>query len=100
LPAADTERVTAQLVSIFDISPEDVIHISAKTGFGVQSVIDAIISRIPAPTGSEALPLRARLFDSSYVKIVHRALVHHSVSLPAMTDSEASYPFSVYTMVC
>jgi translation elongation factor EF-4 len=68
LPAADPERVTAQLVSIFDISPDDVIHISAKTGFGVQGVIDAIISRIPAPTGSEALPLRARLFDSSYVE--------------------------------
>jgi len=65
LPAADTERVTAQLVSVFDISPDDVIHISAKTGFGVQGVIDAIISRIPAPAGSEALPLRARLFDSS-----------------------------------
>lgn len=68
LPAADPERVTAQLVSIFDISPDDVIHISAKTGCGVQGVIDAIISRIPAPTGSEALPLRARLFDSSYVE--------------------------------
>lgn len=68
LPAADPERVTAQLVSIFDILPDDVIHISAKTGYGVQGVIDAIISRIPAPTGSEALPLRARLFDSSYVE--------------------------------
>jgi hypothetical protein len=68
LPAADTERVTAQLVAIFDIPPDDVIHISAKTGFGVQGVIDAIISRIPAPTGSKHLPLRARLFDSSYVK--------------------------------
>lgn len=68
LPAADTERVTAQLASIFDISPDEVIHISAKTGFGLQGVIDAILSRIPAPTGSEARPLRARLFDSSYVK--------------------------------
>ena len=68
LPAADPERVTAQLISIFDISPDDVIHISAKTGFGVQGVIDAILSRIPAPTGSETLPLRARLFDSSYVE--------------------------------
>ena|SRR5260370_15088397 len=67
LPAANVDRVTAQLVSIFGISPDDVIHISAKTGFGVQNVIDAIISRIPAPTGSEALPLRARLFDSSSV---------------------------------
>jgi len=74
LPAADTERVTAQLVSIFGISPDDVIRISAKTGFGMQSVIDAIISRIPAPTGSAALPLRARLFDSSYVKMSSLAL--------------------------
>lgn len=100
LPAADTERVTAQLVSIFDISPDDVIHISAKTGFGVQSVIDAIISRIPAPKGGEALPLRARLFDSSYVKNVHMVPVQHPESFPAMTGSEASYLFSVYRMVC
>jgi translation factor GUF1, mitochondrial len=50
----------------FGIDPTDVLHISAKTGEGVEEVLKAIIERIPPPTGSENAPLKAFLFDSLY----------------------------------
>ncbi|KAI0748626.1 GTP-binding protein lepa [Daedaleopsis nitida] len=66
LPAAQPDLVAAQIQSTFGISPEDVIHISAKTGKGVENVLEAIIDRIPPPSGEPAALLKAFLFDSSY----------------------------------
>jgi translation elongation factor EF-4 len=50
--------------STFGIDPSDIIHISAKTGKGVEQILEAIVSRIPPPTGSTKAPLKAFLFDS------------------------------------
>ncbi|KAF5381035.1 hypothetical protein D9615_004155 [Tricholomella constricta] len=66
LPAAQPERITAQMQSTFGIDPEDIIRISAKSGKGVDSILEAIVTRIPPPSGSLAAPLKAFLFDSLY----------------------------------
>ncbi|KAI0685669.1 GTP-binding protein lepa [Cytidiella melzeri] len=66
LPAAQPEIVAAQMQSTFGINPEDVIKISAKSGKGVDAVLQAIVDRIPPPSGSIDDPLKAFLFDSSY----------------------------------
>jgi translation elongation factor EF-4 len=52
----------------FGIEPSEILHISAKTGKGVQDVLEAIIDRIPAPRGLKEAPLKAFLFDSLWVK--------------------------------
>ncbi|KAF9469277.1 translation factor GUF1, mitochondrial [Collybia nuda] len=66
LPAAQPERIAAQMQSTFGINPSDIIHISAKTGKGVESILEAIVDRIPPPVGSTGAPLKAFLFDSLY----------------------------------
>lgn len=66
LPAAQPERVTAQIQSTFGLKPEEVLHISAKTGQGVAAVLQAIVERMPPPSGSPSENLKALLFDSSY----------------------------------
>ncbi|TRM62532.1 GTP-binding protein lepa C-terminus-domain-containing protein [Schizophyllum amplum] len=67
LPAAQPERIAAQMASTFGIDPSECIAISAKTGLGVEEVLRAIIERIPPPKPSpEDAPLKALLFDSLY----------------------------------
>jgi len=66
LPAADPERCKDELERVLGIAQEEVLAISAKTGEGVPGLLDAIIARIPAPTGDPAAPLRALIFDSYY----------------------------------
>ena len=66
LAAADPERVTAELVEILGGSPEEVLALSAKTGLGVDTLLDEIVHRIPAPVGDPDAPLRALVFDSYY----------------------------------
>jgi GTP-binding protein LepA len=66
LPAADPERCKDELERVLGIAKEEVLAISAKTGEGVPTLLDAIIARIPAPTGDPKAPLRALIFDSYY----------------------------------
>ncbi|KAJ7510108.1 P-loop containing nucleoside triphosphate hydrolase protein [Mycena galericulata] len=66
LPAAQPERIAAQMESTFGTNPADIIRISAKTGKGVDAVLQAIIDRIPPPSGLMKGPLKAFLFDSLY----------------------------------
>jgi translation elongation factor EF-4 len=53
--------------SIFGIDPADVLHISAKTGEGINAILQAIVERIPPPSGEVTRSLKAILFDSSLV---------------------------------
>lgn len=65
MDAADVDKVTAELESALDIDGEDVLLVSAKTGFGVNTVLEAVVERI-APPAVETGPLKALLFDSWY----------------------------------
>ena len=66
LPAADVERVGAEIVSLLGCKFEDILQISAKTGIGIESVLDRIIADIPAPKVTQATQTRALIFDSYY----------------------------------
>ena len=66
LPSANPEEVTDDIVDLLGCNPEEVIHASGKTGFGVDNILTAIIDRIPAPKGDPDAPLQALIFDSVY----------------------------------
>lgn len=66
LPAADVERVSAEVISLLGCSKEDILHISAKTGQGVDAVLERVIRDIPSPRGKADDPTRALIFDSYY----------------------------------
>jgi len=66
LPQADPDRAAAEVAELIGVGPDDVLRISAKTGQGVPEVLDAIVTRVPAPVGDPAAPARALIFDSSY----------------------------------
>ncbi|WP_400075706.1 translation elongation factor 4 [Winogradskyella sp. R77965] len=66
LPSANPEEVTDDIVDLLGCDPEEVIHASGKTGFGVDNILKAIIERIPAPEGNVDEPLQALIFDSVY----------------------------------
>lgn len=66
LPAADVPRVSAEVMNLLGCSKEDIIMISAKTGQGVDEVLDCVIDKIPQPKGSELGSSRALIFDSYY----------------------------------
>jgi len=66
LPAADPERVKRQIEDVIGIDASEAIPISAKTGENVPAVLEAIVARLPPPTGDADKPLRALLIDSWY----------------------------------
>lgn len=66
LPAADVDKVSAEIISLLGCAPEDILHISAKTGQGVDAVLERIVRDIPAPVISAAPETRALIFDSYY----------------------------------
>lgn len=66
LPAADPERVSAEIMSLLGCKKEDILHISAKTGQGVDQVLERVVQDVPAPAGQPDEPTRALIFDSYY----------------------------------
>ena len=66
LPAANPEYYADEIERVLGIPAEDILRISAKTGEGVPELLDAIVERIPPPTGDPTLPLQALIFDSQY----------------------------------
>ncbi|MFB0903583.1 MAG: translation elongation factor 4 [Nonlabens sp.] len=66
LPSANPEEVTDDIVDLLGCDPSDVIPASAKTGQGIQEILDAIIARVPPPKGNPDEPLQALVFDSQY----------------------------------
>lgn len=66
LPAADVEKVSKEIISLIGCKKEDIILISAKTGQGVEEVLDAVVEKTPFPKGSETLATRGLIFDSYY----------------------------------
>jgi GTP-binding protein LepA len=66
LPQADPDGAAAEVADLIGDDAANVLRISAKTGQGVDAVLDAIVARIPAPAGEPDAPSRALIFDSSY----------------------------------
>ncbi|MBX3517294.1 MAG: translation elongation factor 4 [Rhodospirillales bacterium] len=66
LPAADAERVRRQIADVIGLDGSGAVAISAKTGVGVSDLLEAIVTRLPAPQGDAAAPLKALLVDSWY----------------------------------
>ena len=66
LPSANPEEVTDDIVDLLGCKEEEVIHCSAKTGLGIDSILEAIVDRVPAPDGDNHAPLQALIFDSVY----------------------------------
>ena len=66
LPAAEPDRVAGEIERVLGIPGSEVLRISAKTGEGVPELLDAIVERIPAPSGDPDAPLQSLIFDSHY----------------------------------
>ncbi|MEJ7584170.1 MAG: translation elongation factor 4, partial [Acidimicrobiales bacterium] len=66
LPAAEPDRYAGEIENVLGIPATEVLRISAKTGHGVPELLDAVIERIPAPTGEPDAPLEALIFDSHF----------------------------------
>ncbi len=121
LPSADPERVKNQIEDVIGLDTSDAVETSGKTGLGVGELLEAVVTRLPAPKGDEGAPLQALLIDSwydSYLGVIILVRVHDGilrkktqirmmsnnavyqvekvgVFSPKMTDVEALYPGEV-----
>jgi len=66
LPSANPEEVKDQIIDLIGCADSDIIPASAKTGVGIQEILEAIVDRVPAPVGDETAPLQALIFDSVF----------------------------------
>ncbi|GMU39577.1 MAG: elongation factor 4 [Chloroflexota bacterium] len=66
LPSAEPERVAKELVDIIGFDADEVLFGSGKSGIGVKEMLQAVVERVPPPTGSQDAPLRAMVFDAKY----------------------------------
>ncbi|MGW2837845.1 translation elongation factor 4 [Streptomyces sp. NPDC001493] len=66
LPAAQPEKFSEELANLIGCQPEDVLKVSAKTGVGVDALLDRVVRDVPAPVGNADAPARAMIFDSVY----------------------------------
>jgi len=98
LPAAEPDRVRAQIEEVIGIDASDAVECSAKTGLGIHDVLEAIVTRLPAPKGEESAPLKALLVDAWYdpylgvvvlVRVIDGRL--HAGTTVRMMQTGASY---------
>src|SRR5699024_9163295 len=66
LPAADPEKVRTQIEDVIGIDASDAVLASAKSGIGIEDILEQIVERVPAPSGDVDNPLKAMIFDSAY----------------------------------
>ncbi|WP_369270981.1 translation elongation factor 4 [Streptomyces sp. R11] len=66
LPAAQPEKFAEELANLVGCEPSDVLRVSAKTGLGVDALLDKVVAEVPAPVGVKDAPARAMIFDSVY----------------------------------
>jgi len=85
LPSAQPDKYAAELAHIIGCAPEEVLRVSAKTGEGVEALLDVIVAQVPPPSGDADEPSRALIFDSvydtyrgvvTYVRVVDGSLQH------------------------
>lgn len=118
LPSAEPERIRQQIEDVIGLDASQAISVSGKTGVGVPELLEAIVERLPAPSGDESVPLKALLIDSWYdaylgviilvrikdgilkkkqqIRMMSNNSVYQiekvGVFTPKMQDSEALYP--------
>ncbi len=118
LPAADVPKVKAQIEEVIGIEASDALEISAKTGQGIEEVLEAVVTHLPSPEGDETAPLKALLVDSWYdsylgivilvrikdgilkkgqnIRMMGAGTTHQveriGIFTPKMQDTEALYP--------
>ena len=98
LPNADIPKVKKELMDLIGFNEEEIILTSAKTGEGVKELVDAIVERIPAPSGDKNLPLQGLIFDSVFDAyrgvIISTRIVNGSVKVGdtiKMMETNATY---------
>ena len=82
LPAAEPDRVKAQIEDVIGLPADEAILASAKTGVGVDDILEALVTRLPAPKGDAAAPLQAMLVDSwydAYLGVMTLVRVRHGI---------------------
>src|SRR5688500_51039 len=83
MDGAMIEEVKDQIIDLIGCKPEDILLASGRTGLGVDAILEAIVNRIPAPTGDENVPLQALIFDSMFNSfrgiIVYYRILHGSI---------------------
>ncbi|WP_040161224.1 translation elongation factor 4 [Nigerium massiliense] len=96
LPSAQPEKYATEIAGLIGCEPEDVFRVSAKTGEGVEALLDAVVQDIPAPVGRADAPARALIFDSvydtyrgvvTYVRVVDGELSHRERILMMSTKA-------------
>lgn len=98
LPNADIDKVKEEIITTFGFKEEDIILTSAKTGYGIDALLDAIVDRIPSPSGNKNEKLQGLIFDSFYESyrgaIIWTRIVNGKVSVGdkiKMISSDAEY---------
>ena len=79
LPAAEPERVKAQIEEVIGLPADDAITASAKTGVGIEDILEALVTKLPPPVGDKDSPLQALLVDSwydAYLGVMTLSLIH------------------------
>ncbi|MCH7593103.1 MAG: elongation factor 4 [Chloroflexi bacterium] len=98
LPAAEPERVAGEMASAFGFDDDEFVFVSAKTGEGVAEILEAVVHRLPPPSGDPDAPFRALIFDSkydsykgviAYVRVVDGRLDHADRIRLMATDARA-----------
>ncbi len=85
LPSADPARVIEEIEDIIGIPAQDAIHASAKTGVGIDDILESVIARVPPPSGDDAAPLQALVIDAwfdNYVGVIMLVRVMNGVLKP------------------
>ncbi len=93
LPASEPGRVRAQIEEVIGLDATDAISVSAKTGEGMEEVLEALVSRLPPPAGDRAAPLKAMLVDSwydPYLGVMILVRVHDGVLTKGMKIRQMS----------
>jgi GTP-binding protein LepA len=98
LPGAEPDRVGREIHELLGEDPENILRISAKTGEGVEDLLEAIVERVPPPAGDADAPPRALIFDSefdqyrgvvAYVRVVDGSLAKYDQIVAMQTDTHA-----------
>ncbi|AXF54673.1 translation elongation factor 4 [Salicibibacter kimchii] len=66
LPSAEPDRVKQEIIDVIGLDPTEAVHASAKSGIGIEDILEEVVEKVPAPAGDPESPLQALIFDSLY----------------------------------